>query len=203
MSIESLEWGCLILVIERLDETRLFVLLEQKDMEYYDITFEQPDWHDCHSRQIVRELLTLAQEETGFSVLNKKLLIEVMPERENCLILFTLLPKEEKKGRRIYKIKEESQTVVYEFRNVENALSAIERLYKQGGINGGSRLFLTNGCYQLILSPKSRLPEKASVLLSEYGKKRGRAKSLCAIALEHGKLLAGGNAIEQIGQSLC
>ena len=43
MSIESLEWGCLILVIERLDETRLFVLLEQKDMEYYDITFEQLD----------------------------------------------------------------------------------------------------------------------------------------------------------------
>ena len=190
------------MVIEQLDESRLFVLLSKEDMDRYKITFEQLDWHDCHSRQVVKELLALAREQTGFSALNKKLLIEVMPQRENCLILFTLLPKEGKKKRRVYKIKEESQTVVYEFPTVENALCAIERLYKQGGINGGSRLFFTNGCYQLILSPKKHLSTRASVLLSEYGKISRRAKTMAAVAQEHGKLLAGNNAIETIGACL-
>ena len=43
------------MIIERVDETRLMIVLAREDMMQYDLSFSQLDWRDRHSRQAIKK----------------------------------------------------------------------------------------------------------------------------------------------------
>ena len=40
------------MIIERVDETRLMIVLAREDMVEYDLSFSKLDWCDFHSRKV-------------------------------------------------------------------------------------------------------------------------------------------------------
>ena len=67
------------MILDKIDEKRLLIALSSEDMDFLDITFNQLDWKNDYSREIIKNLLARAESEIGFSSSNKKLLIEAIP----------------------------------------------------------------------------------------------------------------------------
>ena len=67
------------LLIERIGETRLLILLAREDMQLYNISYDDLDWRDDHSREAIRRILEQANDETGFCTRDRRLLIEAIP----------------------------------------------------------------------------------------------------------------------------
>ena len=63
------------MIIERVDETRLMIVLAREDMMKYDLSFSTLDWRDFHSRKVIKQLLGLAREKTGFITQGKRMMI--------------------------------------------------------------------------------------------------------------------------------
>lgn len=188
--------------IERVDETRLMIVLAREDMLQYNLSFSQLDWCDRHSRKAIKELLELAQQQTGFTTKGKRMLIEAAPGGDGCLILVTLLLSGQGKDRKKYKIKQPCGVFVYEFETAEDLLSAVERLYATRHYPESAVLILFDGKYRLVLLSKGGLPAAAEAILSEYGRLAGKGRAVQAAVMEHGKLLSQGDVIGEIGKSM-
>ena len=88
----------------------------------------------------------------------------------------------------------------------ENLLAAVDRVYRQfyhpQKAACSSRLYLLNRAYYLIMYGGKRLPCPVEILLTEYGSYVGKGQQAAAQVLEHGKLLAGEDAITTVGLQL-
>lgn len=196
------------MILELVDETRLLIILSPEDMEDYQLTFDSLDWRDGHSRKVIKEFLQLACRQKGFCPGDSRLLIEAVPDEEGCVLLVTMLPEEKPKRKR-YRIKENHPALtpfLFRFDQAENLLAAIDRVYRQfyraKGAACSSRLYLLGGAYYLILYGGRRLPCPVEILLTEYGVYQGKGSQAAAQVLEHGKLLAGEDAISLLGPRL-
>ena len=190
------------MIIERVDEMRLMIVLAREDMMKYDLSFSTLDWRDFHSRKVIKQLLGLAREKTGFITQGKRMMIEAAPGGDGCLILVTLLHSGRSKRRNVYKIKRPSSVFVYEFSAAEDLMCVMERLYRLPRYPESASLLLLKGKYRLVLSVQGDLSPAAESLLSEYGKFIGKTRAAAASTLEHGKLLSQGKLISEIGRSL-
>lgn len=190
------------MIIERVDETRLMIVLAREDMLEYDLSFAQLDWYDRHSRKAIKELLALAREQTGFTTEGKRMMIEAAPGGDGCLILVTLLHAGSDSRRKVYKIKRPCSVFVFEFDTAEDLLSAVERLYAGHQYPSSAVLLLFDGKYRLVILSKSGLSAAADALFSEYGRLVGKGPSAQAAALEHGTLLLTGDVIKEIGSRM-
>lgn len=179
---------------------RLMIVLAREDMVKYNLSFSELDWCDHHSRDAIKKLLTLAQEQTGFCTKGRRMLIEAAPGGEGCLILVTLLRAGDK--RKVYRVKQPCGIFVFEFEEAEALLCALERLFASGRYPERAQLVLFQDRYRLVLHALGGLSSPAQALLSEYGKPVGKGKPAQAAAIEHGQLLAEGNVIRQIGSRL-
>ena len=187
--------------MDRIDETRLLVSLTGEDMKAFDLEYDQFLWTDKHSKIVVRNLLDIAKKETGFYFEGKKLMIEVIPKASGCVLLFTLLDKEEKK-RKVYKIKRKEEPSIYVFSDIENVLLTLERLtaiknhvLKNALIQYGNKYFM------VIYTEYGLIPQVASVL-GEYGDFCANGKIVAAKLFECGNVIEENNAIDIIGSCL-
>ncbi len=190
------------MIIERVDETRLMIVLAREDMVEYDLSFSKLDWCDFHSRKVIKQLLALAKEKTGFTTQGKRMMIEAAPGGDGCLILVTLLHSGRSKGRNVYRIKQPCAVFVYEFACAEDLLCAMERLSRLRRHPESATLLLFKEKYRLILSVRGGLSSPVETLLSEYGRLAGKSRAVAAATLEHGKLLSQGDVIGEMGYSL-
>ena len=182
------------MILELVDESRLLIILSPEDMEDYQLTFDSLDWQNGHSRSVIKEFLRMACRQKGFCPGDSRLLIEAVPDEEGCVLLVTMLP-EEKAKRKVYRIKENQPSLtpfLFRFDQAENLLAAA----------CSSRLYLLNRAYYLIMYGGKRLPCPVEILLTEYGSYVGKGQQAAAQVLEHGKLLAGEDAITTVGLQL-
>ena len=175
------------MILELVDESRLLIILSPEDMEDYQLTFDSLDWQNGHSRSVIKEFLRIACRQKGFCPGDSRLLIEAVPDEEGCVLLVTMLP-EEKAKRKVYRIK-------------ENQPSLTPFLFPQKAACS-SRLYLLNRAYYLIMYGGKRLPCPVEILLTEYGSYVGKGQQAAAQVLEHGKLLAGEDAVTTVGLQL-
>ena len=196
------------MILELVDESRLLIILSPEDMEDYQLTFDSLDWRDGHSRTVIREFLQMACHQKGFCPGDSRLLIEAVPDEEGCVLLVTMLPEEKSKRKR-YWIKENHPVLtpfVFRFDHAENLLAAVDRVYRQfyrpQKAACSSWLYLLNGAYYLVLYGGRRLPCSVEILLTEYGSFQGKGRNTAAQVLEHGKLLAGEDAVAALGLRL-
>ena len=190
------------MVVELIDKTRLLIILDGTDMLAFDFTFDDFFWEDPHSKQIVKDLLEIAKERTGFSADDKKLMIEAIPQGDGCMILFTLLPSKKDGKRKTYKIKNSGEPFVYVFENSDNLLNAVEKLFNMSNSSYDSQLLFYKNKYYLIINASNGLPPPMSILLSEYGNLKGKGKRTFARISEYGKTIIDKNAIQKIGSYL-
>ena len=196
------------MILELVDESRLLIILSPEDMEDYELTFDSLDWHDSHSRSVIKGFLQMACRQKGFCPGNSRLLIEAVPDEEGCVLLVTMLP-EEKTKRKTYRIKENHPVMtpfLFRFDQAENLLAAVDRAYRQfyraKNAACSSSLYLWNDRYYLIVYGGKKLPCPVEILLTEYGCYLGKGRQAAAQVLEYGKLLAGGDAVSLLGLSL-
>lgn len=188
-----------MLILEKIDEARLLIALTGDDMELLDITFNQLDWKDDYSREVIWNLLSRAKNETGFSAENKQLMIEAIPQTDGCFVLITLL-EEKGQRRKVFKIKESKKPFVFSFKTSESLIRAIERLYDKETKFIRSTVLEYNDKYYIILHVQSSISTKLQAIISEYGELIGKDYIIAAQINEQGKVIAKNNAIEKMGR---
>ena len=112
--------GVAVMNISRIDDIRLLISLASEDMQAFDLRFDQFLWSDKKSRDIIRELLVIAEEKTGFSAENKRLMIEAIPTDDGCAILFTLLSDKLKLARKKFRVQNKHEPFISEFNSADD-----------------------------------------------------------------------------------
>ena len=192
--------GVPLLILEKIDETRLLIGLTGEDMDLLDLTFNQLNWKDDYSREVIWKLLSRAKKEIGFMTDDKQLMIEAIPQQDGCFVLITLLAKLNRE-RKIFKIKENKKPYVFSFKSSENLIRAIERLYENESKFIRSTVLEYNEKYYIILYIQGSMSTKLQAVVSEYGELIGKDFIVAAQISEQGRLIVKNNAIEKIGRS--
>ena len=194
--------GVAVLNISRIDDIRLLISLASEDMQAFDLRFDQFLWSDKKSRDIIRELLVIAEEKTGFSAENKRIMIEAIPTDDGCAILFTLLSDKLKLARKKFRVKNKHEPFIYEFNSADDLLDVINKLVPLNTNIKMSTAVALNKKYYLIIYTNGGVTSPVSVILSEYGKWKGSGRINESKLLEYGKIVSDGYAIEKIGEYL-
>ena len=189
-----------MLILEKIDETRLLIGLTGEDMDLLDLTFNQLNWKDDYSREVIWKLLSRAKKEIGFMTDDKQLMIEAIPQQDGCFVLITLLAKLNRE-RKIFKIKENKKPYIFSFKSSENLIRAIERLYENESKFIRSTVLEYNEKYYIILYIQGSMSTKLQAVVSEYGELIGKDFIVAAQISEQGRLIVKNNAIEKIGRS--
>ncbi len=192
--------------IERIDEKRLMIVLEEGDMNSLDLTYEGISWKNHRFKLLVAKLLALAKFKTGFSVDDCKLSIETIPQGAGCMIIFTLFPKLKPETISVDDTSDppskgvSANPYIYKFSSGKDLLDVCEQLGKINSSNIGSNsVFRLGEKYFMIIYPdNTMLPKNISVILSEYGQQVKFSKVCEAQLYESGKVIHKKNAISYI-----
>lgn len=200
------KWGCCHLKIELCGEDRLRITLNQADLEQLSISFEELDYGRMEIRRIIWELLDEANRRTGFDSSKGKLLIEAMPLLDGgCVLYFTILPREYDQKNRPKKLhlRRLGGPYVYEFQGADELMSVCSRLSREyPDAIPKSTVYQMDHSYRLVIYTREDTCKTCAPLLSEYGSPAGEGSAAAAFAAEHGKMLAEGDAVSQIGRHL-
>lgn len=186
--------------ISKIDDIRLLISLASEDMQAFDLRFDQFLWSDRKSRNIIRELLIIAEEKTGFSANNKRLMIEAIPLDDGCAILFTRLSDNLKLPRKKFRVKAKHEPFIYEFDRAGDLLDAINKLICLNTNIKLSTAIELKDKYYLIIYTNGGITSAVSIVLSEYGKYKCSGKINESKLLEYGNIISKEYAIEQIGE---
>lgn len=156
------------MTVEQIDSTKVLISLCNEDLTEYSLRFDTMSFNDPHSRRILNKLLTIACGKTGIKQeKDKSMLVEAMPHSNGCLILLTMNHK--KKKRTVYRIKRNTSGWCCLFRNVDDFISCMENLSNKGETLYRVSAYLFCERYFLFIE-QSRLPERITALLSEFGR---------------------------------
>ena len=196
MFVHSMK-GLNLMIIEKLDKSRVLVSLGLKDMDTYAIDIDKLNLKEKTAKETLRNLLKLALERVGISAQNRAVLVEAMPHKDGMLIMVTV--DFMGKLRKTYRIKRPSVQLVCIFSDVEKLLSCSE-LIKCGKIK-----LLPNSLWQYknefyVIFEYTGLSSRAKAVLSEYAVLQSLSRVKIARIKEAGKEILNSNALEQIAK---
>ncbi len=85
------------MLVKVLDENRVKILMEDQDIDYYDLPFERINEGEPHVQSFLYGLLEKTRDETGLDLNNCSLMVEVIPGvSRSYYILITRISGEEK-----------------------------------------------------------------------------------------------------------
>lgn len=175
------------MTVEQIDSSKVLISLCNEDLTEYSLRFDTMSFNDPHSRRILNKLLTIACGKTGIKQeKDKSMLVEAMPHSNGCLILLTMNHK--KKKRTVYRIKKNSSGWYCRFKNAEDFLCSLEKLSEKKETLYRVSAYLFGESYYMFIE-QSKLPEKATEILSEFGRLRKRELLFSKRLSEGGKLL--------------
>lgn len=190
------------MILDKIDEKRLLIALSNEDMNFLDLTFNQLDWKNDYSREIIKNLLARAETEIGFFSSNKKLLIEAIPQSNGCFVLITLLSNKINKSRKIYKIKSNIKPFTFVFKDFNDVFSLVERIYDQSPFFKNSSFIESNNSFYVIFYVNGSISPNTLAVISEYGDLIGKSSIFAARIFEKGNVIIKNNAIEKFGKYL-
>ncbi len=83
------------MLVKVLDENRIKILMEDQDVDLYNLPFERINEEETAVRSFIYDLLEKAREETGIDLNNSSLMVEVIPGvSRSYYILITRIPGE-------------------------------------------------------------------------------------------------------------
>lgn len=186
--------------IQQLSPDKLRVLLDSSDLEKYDLDYFSISKESFGTKRLLKEILAKAQKK-GFSTLSCKILIEVLPGKNNgCVLYLTKTPYTSKPHE--HKSVNGSSGYILSCSGLENAIEALGHFKNYPDIPiRNSSLFYFNDMYELVFSPvnlgldSERLVSLLAAL-SEYGDTEKIDPVRVAMFAEHGKPILKNRAVE-------
>lgn len=184
------------MLVKVLDENRVKILMEDQDIEQYDLPFEKLNYDDPYSRAFIYNLIERTYDQTGLNFRDSRLIIEVVPGFSRSY--YILLTKIEKEGKeKIEFDKSESvETEMYVFR-LECGYDVLQFIKQMGEFYPEkSVLYLLNDHFYLTLSFGADAVKKAEFRhyikrLEEFGSRCRYHYANESILKEWGALIAG------------
>lgn len=145
--------------IDAIDEKSVLVELSKEDLEKRRITYEELDYANERTKNLVRNILETIRLETGKAVLScSSLEVEVMPDSfGGCLMIF-------KQGKENAGVETE-QTTVFFSENINNFIDSARALKNLEAKEQSDSLYRADGTFFLLVSGCCG---KKRCVLSEY-----------------------------------
>ncbi len=182
------------MTINKLDGSRVLVVLGNKDMADFALDFKLMGFENAHSRKILLRLTRLACHKSGIDIRGKRLNVEALMMGDDCYLLVTV----QNRVRRYTLLRGGGSC--WRFSSVSNFLGAVEAAYRSRCRSSKSAAYEWNGAYYLTFDYPA-LPKALLRVLSEFSDSRANALRAAQVR-EHGVLLCAKNAVECIGQAL-
>lgn len=174
------------------------VELDREDMNELNITYQQMDYNDEHTREVLQGLLKRIGLPGGFDALSGRVMIEVFPRaNDGCLVRFTSVGSHDGQPT-VHMRRVKSEPAVYEFDGAGEMLAAMAALHDGG--NAPCELYLVEGKYRVI-TYIDRDEKRTPHILGEFGNKLAKDAAAAAFTAEHGMLISE-NAVCDIGKYL-
>lgn len=191
------------MLLKVLDENRVKILIEDQDIELYDLPFEKINYDDRYSRAFIMELLQKTYEETGMNFCECKVMVEVIPGVSKSY--YILLSKIDGPGDMQIEFDKaeatENDAYIFCIETAEKLIRFLKQFNFFYPIKND--VYFYNNSYYVLLnfSPQITSRNEFGSFLSkmeEYGERCKFRIINEAVLKEWGILLAGPNAMEQL-----
>jgi len=177
---------------------KLKVDLSAQDLVRLGVDYEDLDYKDERTRNVLVELMANGREQVGFSPRNSKLYIEIYPRQDGgCVIYYTRLTSGQLDAGGSFL--PGPTPIVFEFEDTGTLLNACAKthaLYRHRILR--SCLYACGRSYRLIIYPLDYTDSISVSFLREYATLVGEGAVLAAHIEEHWQLLSAENALEQL-----
>lgn len=198
--------------IEQLSTDKLKVFLSSFDLDKFELDYMSISTDSPGTRSMLKEILLEAKQKTGFSVKNCKLLVEVLPgKNEGCILYLTKMlcgnvPARKKKNQSSDCAEMKLCSYILSCSCLDDTIGAISCFSRYPDIRlSDSSLYDLDGKYFLMFSPLSQDADKTRFLsllamLSEFGETERSSPVFEAMLSEHGKPIARTSAVENFNR---
>lgn len=164
--------------IEKIDPNQLKITLSCTEMLQINLAATETE-----SENILKNLLHAIENEYSFSIMNHKIILEMIPSaQEGCNLYIT------KAKRKEITPKASVHILVFSFLNWDTAEYATQTL--QTSLLKECQLYRLDGIYYLVLFPESDLLKEQLILrLSDFGEQMQNPKVYEGVLKEYGTLL--------------
>lgn len=195
--------------IEQVSPEKLRVVLDAGDLDKYKLDYSSISAESPGTRLMVKDILAEARSITGFSAKNCKLLIEVLPGRDDGCVLYLTKSRSENRlaasEQAVSPSSDKRQTAyIFSGGNLENMIDAVNCFAGYPDIPVvRSSLYDLNGKYRLCFSTSNFGLDRQRMLsllatLSEYGSTERSDPVKEAVIREHGSEISGSMAVEKM-----
>ena len=169
--------------------------LDRDDLSALDITYQQMDYNDSHTREVLQGLLKRIGVPGGFDGETGRVLIEVFPRaNDGCTVQFTSL---ETAPSAIRMKKAKGETLVFEFDGVDELIDGVRvlgeiRSEDQGDFD--AEFYEIEGVYRAVVyvgRDERRLPH----IFGEFARRLKKPTLAAAYTAEHGRRIGGLDSI--------
>jgi negative regulator of genetic competence, sporulation and motility len=173
----------------KINEGKLKIILEAKDLEDWDIRIDELDYANPCARAIFEEFLAYAKAHLGFDSSGHNVLIHLYPSRDGgCEIFISRLEPKTTDPEK------QHSPSAYSFSQLSDLLGACRRLKELGFSGQSSAYFEEDGKWFLLLS------DAAEDLggICEYGM-REDPEALLLYVCEYTRSVCEGDAVQRLG----
>lgn len=182
--------------IIRIGDNKLKLILNDEDLEKYNLKFESLDYDNTKTRRVLWSILDDAKQKTGFDAAAERTLVQAYPGRKGgCEIYVTRQDAPRAAANKRVRL--------YRFSDSESLFSACHALFLATQKQESELYLSADDTFYLKIHTKEGESGTHGNLLSslsfleEYAI-RGKCGALCAYIEEHGTRLIAHDAIEKI-----
>lgn len=189
-----------------INEGKLKVMLEQGDLEEWDISVDALDYCNPEAKTVFEDILQYAKETLGFDTAGHKVLLQLYPSRDGgCELFITKLPKLSDSGELYQVQKNEKINRAYSFERLSYLLSVCKKLFVRGFYGESSVWTDEDGKWYLIISQSDTLDANELPLpdgfsfISEYGDIES-PRALSLYLGEYAQSICAEGAVQTLGK---
>lgn len=185
---------------EKLNDTKIRIILSLRDMELNNISIENILSNSADSQKLLESIISKAEKKLGFKPEDSKLLIEaVAPSNEQCIFTITKLLDEE------ICIRNYSNSFIFKFESFDDFinlctfLNNFSYLHLKDFSKNFSLIYYNNTYYLQALNSENFLIvlDYMRTIFSEFAKDVSHSTGIEGILNEYGKVIFAKNAIRK------
>ena len=190
------------MLLKVLDENRVKILMEEQDIEHYDLPFEKLNYDDPYSRAFIYDLIQKTYDETGIDLSDSRVMIEVVPGVARAYYILISRIKRDGEEQIEFDKAELPEAEEYVFylptgESVVRFFGQLKEFYPQN-----SELYLYNRKYYALLSynPQAVTDDRFSSFLGrldEFGERCNYHFKNAAVLKERGECVIGSDAASE------
>ena len=193
------------MLLKVIDENKVKILVEDKDILQYDLPFEKLNYNDKASREFILELIRKTYEQTGVDFMDSKVLIKAIPgAARSYYILFTRLePGSEQQISFDKAARNDTDVYIFKLFELRDLFTIAGQFEKNSGILASkSRIYFYRGAYYLVLEFASQIVSDTAFetficTLGEFAERCRWNMLNDSLLSEWGTLIAGDDVIDK------